>query len=111
MVQEEKSFLDAERFIFGFDHAEIASEVCRAWKIPEKITLAIRCHHRPSYSYGDELSYVLHMADHIAARSGASYDEDEAFAELEAGTLDFIGFSRKEINDIMLKVLEAVEQF
>jgi hypothetical protein len=51
------------------------------------------------------------MADHIAARSGASYDEDEAFAELEAGTLDFIGFSRKEINDIMLKVLEAVEQF
>jgi len=111
MVQEEKSFLDAERFIFGFDHAEIASEVCRAWKIPEKISLAISCHHQPSYSCGDELSYVLHLADHIAAKSGASYDEDEAFAELETGTLEFIGIGRDEIRDIMLQVLEAIEQF
>jgi len=111
MVQAEKSFLDAERHILGFDHAQIASEVCRAWKIPEKITLAIGCHHQPSHSYGDELSYILHMADHIAAQSGISYDEDQAFSELEAGTLDFIGFRREEISSIMLKVLEAVEQF
>jgi putative nucleotidyltransferase with HDIG domain len=111
MVQEEKSFLDAERYIFGFDHAEIASEVCRAWKIPEKISLAILYHHRPSYSYGDELSYILHMADFIAAKSGSSYDEDEAFTELETGTMDYIGFRRKEISDITLRVLEAVDQF
>jgi putative nucleotidyltransferase with HDIG domain len=111
MVQEEKSFLDAERYIFGFDHAEIASEVCRTWKIPEKISLAIGCHHQPSISNGDELSYVLHLADYIAAKSGISYDEDEAFSELESGTMDFIGIRREDISDIMLKVLEAVEQF
>ena len=111
MVQEEKTFLEAERYIFGFDHAEIASELCRTWKLPEKITLAIGCHHQPSISNGDELSYVLHLADHIAAKSGISYDEDETFNELESGTVDFIGIRQQEISDIMLKVLEAVEQF
>ncbi len=111
MVQEEKSFLDAERYIFGFDHAEIASEVCRTWKIPEKISLAIGCHHQPSISNGDQLSYILHLADYIAAKSGISYDEDQAFSELESGTIDFFGFRREQISDIMLKVLEAVEKF
>jgi putative nucleotidyltransferase with HDIG domain len=111
MVQEEKSFLDAERHVFGFDHAQIASEVCRTWKIPEKISLAIGCHHQPSVSNGDELSYVLHLADHISAKSGISYDEDEALSELEPGTIDFIGFKPEAISEIMLRVLEAVDQF
>jgi putative nucleotidyltransferase with HDIG domain len=110
MMQGENSFLDAERHVFGFDHAEIASEVCRKWKIPDQISLAIGCHHQPSVSNGDELSYILHMADHIAAKSGISYDEDDAFRELESGTVDFIGFRREEIKGIVMRVLEAVEQ-
>lgn len=111
MVQGEKSFLDAEKHVLGFDHAEIASEICRKWKIPEKIGLAIGCHHQPSNSHGDELSYVLHFADHIAAKSGAYYDEDEAFHELEPGTVDFIGIRPEAMSAIMVKVIEAVEQF
>lgn len=111
MVQEEKSFLEAERHIFGFDHAEIASEVCRTWKIPEKICLAIGCHHQPSISNGDELSYVLHMADYISTMGGIVYDDDEVLSEPETGATDFIELRQEEISDIMLKVLEAVENF
>lgn len=110
MVQEEKTFLEAERYVFGFDHAEIASELCRTWKIPEKISQAIRCHHQPSMSNGDELSHILHLADYIATKGGISYDDDETFSELETGTIDFIGLRQDEISDIMLKVLEAVDQ-
>jgi len=111
MVQEEKSFFDAERQIFGFDHAEIASEICRTWKIPEKISLAIRCHHQPSTSNGDELSYILHVADYTATMSGIGYDDDDALYELERGTMDFIGLAQEDVGEIMLKVLEAVDQF
>ncbi|CAB1063851.1 HDIG domain protein [Olavius sp. associated proteobacterium Delta 1] len=111
MVQEEKTFLEAERYIFGFDHAEIASEVCQTWNIPENISLAIGSHHQPSISNGDELSYVIHMADYVATMGGISYDDDETFSELETGTMDFIGVRQDEISGIMLKVLEAVDQF
>ena len=37
MEREEKTFFDAERHFFGFDHAEIASEICQKWNIPDKI--------------------------------------------------------------------------
>lgn len=111
MAQEEKTFLDAERYFFGFDHAEIASEICRSWKIPEGITLAIGCHHRPSISNGDGLSYMLHIADYAATMGGIGYDDDDILYEAEKGAMDFIGLTQKEIGDMIPKVIEAVEQF
>jgi HD-like signal output (HDOD) protein len=109
MTREEKTFLDAERHFFGFDHAEIAAEVCQTWKIPENISLAIGCHHRPSTSNGDELSYILHVADSIATMGGIGYDDDDSLCELENGAIDFIQLSQEDISDITLKVLEAVD--
>jgi len=111
MSREEKTFLDAERYFFGFDHAGIASEICRSWHIPETITLAIRCHHQPSTSNGDELSYVLHLADYVATMGGIGYDDDDILYEAEKGAMDFVGLSQEEIGNMMPKVLEAVEQF
>jgi len=111
MSREEKTFLDAERHFFGFDHAEIAAEICRSWKIPEMITLAIKCHHQPSLSDGDELSYIMHMADYIAAMGGIGYDEDDALYQLEKGTMDFIGIKQQDVSDMMLKVMTAIDQF
>ncbi len=108
MEQAEKTFLEAEKYFFGFDHAEIASEICKTWKIPENITLAIKCHHRPSMSDGDLLSHVLHLADHLAMMGGIGYDEDDALSELESGTMDIIGLNQKDVGDITFKVLEAV---
>ena len=111
MVQEEKTFLEAERYIFGFDHGEIASELCRTWKIPEKISLAIRCHHQPSMSNADELSYMLHVADYIVTMGGIGYDDDDALCELENGAMDFIKLKQTDISSIMLNALEAVSNF
>ena len=110
MEQEEKTFLDVERNFFGFDHAEIASEICEIWKIPAEISLAIRCHHQPSLSDGDELSYILHLADYVTTMGGIGYDDDDALCELENGTLDFVEITQGDIGNITLKVLEAVDQ-
>jgi putative nucleotidyltransferase with HDIG domain len=111
MAQEEKTFLDAERYFFGFDHAEIASEICAVWKIPENISLAIKCHHQPSISNGDLLSHILHLSDHIATMGGIGYDEDDALYELETGTMEFVGLGQQDVSDITLQVLQAADQF
>jgi len=110
MEQEEKTFLDAERCFFGFDHAEIASEICRSWKIPENITRAIGCHHQPSMSNGDQLSYMLHIADYVATMGGIGYDEDDILYEAEKGAMDFIGLTQEDIGGMIPKIIEAVEQ-
>jgi len=50
LLQEQQTYLNAEQSIPGFDHAEVAAEVCQKWSIPEVISSAIRYHHSPSSS-------------------------------------------------------------
>lgn len=70
-VQDGKeSFLQAEKTILGFDHSQIASEVCERWRIPQQLSTAIKYHHSPSRSNGNELAYIVHVADMIAIMSG-----------------------------------------
>ena len=108
--KEEKTFLDAESQYFGFNHAEIASEVCKKWNFPESITFAIKNHHQPGNSDGNELSYILHMADYIAILSGIGYDGDDILYELEEGTMDYLDFTNEDISDTVLKVTESVNK-
>ena len=110
MEKEEKTFLEAESHFFGFNHAEIASEVCKKWNFPESISFAIRHHHQPSNSEGNELSYILHMADYIGILSGIGYDSDDVLYELEEGTKDYLKLRNEDISAIVLKVTESVNQ-
>ncbi len=110
LEQEEKTFIDAEVQFFGFNHAQIASEVCRKWKFPESINSAIKCHHLPSAADESELAYILHMADYIATLSGIGYDSDDYLYELEQGTMDHLGLSQESVGDIVLQVTEAVNK-
>ena len=110
MEIEEKPFNDAEIQFFGFDHAEIASEICKKWNFPESISRAIKCHHKPSESGGDQLSYILHTADCIAMLGGIGYDEDDFLYEFEPGSQDFLKLKQENISEIILKVTESVHQ-
>ena len=40
-----ETFVDAERALFGADHAAVGAEIARKWKFPEEITDAIERHH------------------------------------------------------------------
>ena len=106
MEDDLKTFLDAEREILGFDHAEIAFDMCTGWNIPENIAVAIRYHHYPSRSEGDELSYILHIADYIATLSGIGICADDILYEVEEGAMKFLDLTQKEVGDIVLEVIE-----
>jgi putative nucleotidyltransferase with HDIG domain len=110
MEKEEKTFLDAESQYFGFNHAEIASEVCKKWNFPESLIFPIKHHHQPGNSDGNELCYILHMADYVAILSGIGYDRDDILYELEEGTMDFFGFKNEDVSELVLKVTESVNK-
>ena len=110
METEEKAFNDAEFEFFGFDHAEIASEICAKWHFPDQISRAIKCHHKPSESEEDELSYILHTADYVATISGIGYDDDDFLYELEEGTQDFLKLKQEDISNIVMEVTESVNK-
>lgn len=107
MEDEQHSILQAESEILGFDHSEIASEMCIKWNIPKTITLAIRFHHYPSRSEGDELSYIFHMADYIATLSGIGIGSDDVLYQLEEGVMDLLGLQQKNVSEIVLDIIES----
>jgi putative nucleotidyltransferase with HDIG domain len=111
MEKEEKTFLDAESQYFGFNHAEIASEICQKWNFPKSLNLAIKYHHQPGNSVGNELCYILHMADYAAILSGIGYDSDDILYELEEGTLDYLNITNEDVSEIVSKVVESVNKF
>ena len=108
MLEEDQTQLNAEQEILGFDHAEIAAEVCDKWSIPEVISTAIRYHHSPSLSLEVELASILHMADYISLISGSGYEDDAFIYELETGTMDYLELDQDDINDLTLEIQEAV---
>jgi len=107
MEDGQQTFLNAETEILGFDHSEIASEMCIRWNIPESISLAIKYHHYPSRSNGNELAYILHIADYIATLSGIGIGTDDILYEVEGGALDFLNLTQKEISELVLEVIES----
>ena len=108
IASEQKTFLNAEQQILGFDHAEIAAEVCQKWGIPDIISSAIRYHHSPSASLEVELAFILHMADYISLVTGQGYESDDFLYELEEGTMDYLGFNDSDVSDLTLELMESV---
>jgi len=110
METEQKTFLDAEIKFFGFNHADVASEICKKWKFPEIMSYAIKWHHSPSRSNKDFLSYIIHMSDYLATLSGIGYDDDDLLYQLEEGTLDFLKLKQTDVSGLVAKITDAVNK-
>lgn len=108
MEDGNQTFLEAEKQILGSDHAEIASEICTHWKFPESLTLAIKYHHHPSLSHGNEMAFILHLADYIAVLSGSGYDLDEVLDIREEGTEEFLDIHQNDVKSISSEVLASI---
>ena len=110
-VKEGKgSFLDAEKAILGFDHAELASDVCKHWKIPAHIALAIRYHHDPTPSDNDILTYIIHMADAAAIMSGIGAGMDGMLYPINGHAMEFLNLKGDDIPEIMAETAEYIEK-
>jgi len=109
MKDGKQTFLKAEKQILGFDHADIASDVCKRWRIPQSIAIPIKYHHYPSRSEGDELAYILHMADSIAMMSDHGTGIDDVLYQMDDTVMEFLGLQDNDVSDIMGQVVKAVE--
>jgi putative nucleotidyltransferase with HDIG domain len=107
---EGKTYLAAEKQILGFDHAEIAFDLCKKWNIPESQTIAIRYHHCPSESNHNELAYIIHIADVLAMKGGIGTGFDSMFYEIERKALEFTGIPESELEEVMQEMVESVDK-
>jgi len=107
---EGKIFLEAEKKILGFDHAEISYDLCQKWSIPESQCTAIRYHHYPSKSDGSNLANIVHISDILAMKSGAGTGFDSMSYEMEEGAFELVGLSAVELEEVVSEMLESVDK-
>ena len=108
MEATDQTFLKAEKHILGFDHAEIAFEICTHWNFPESLALSIKYHHYPSLSDDNEMAYILHLADYIAVLSVSGYDMDEILDIQEEGTQTFLKVHQEELKSISSVIIASI---
>jgi len=71
-TRPDRTFVEAEREAFGFDHAGLGAELAARWNLPDRIAGAIRFHHDPPASAPahDVLVDIVHAADIISLWAG-----------------------------------------
>ncbi len=109
LADGQESFLAAEKGILGFDHGEIASELCTNWNVPQTLTTAIRYHHNPAASDGSQLAYIVHMADVIAMMSGMGSGIDGLQYHLDQEVKAKLAMSSDDMSTVMMQIVEAIQ--
>jgi len=104
------TFLEVEKQVLGFDHTELASDLCTKWKLPENHVNAMRYHHTPGESDRNQLAYIVHTANHIALQCGIGSNMDAALYELAPDALDFLALDEGDLVGYQNATVEAVSQ-
>ncbi|GAB6909021.1 putative signal transduction protein [Desulfosarcina cetonica] len=104
------SFLEVEKKVLGFDHTELALDLCTKWNLPENHASAMRYHHEPSASDGNQLAYIVHTANHIAQQCDISKTMDAALYTLDPQALDFLALDETDLANYQQATTEAVSQ-
>jgi len=97
--QRKITFVQAERELFGCDHAEVGGEMARHWGFPDDIAEAITRHHEAPIDSSTPVLDAVVVANLAAKSIGAGLGaegmdmivDDRCYHRLK---LDFAGFSR-----------------
>ena len=98
----------AEQLLFGFDHADIGRELCIKWNLPEPVAEAIGFHHFPGASQANQLAYVVHLADHLAAFCDKQ-NETPLDIAMNRGILRYLSLTDADLSEILPEIVESVE--
>ena len=103
----QRMFYHAEKRFLGFDHAEIAFDLCRTWNIPQEIRDGVKYHHEP-YRVKKKMAYIIHVANIIAKRTSIEPEDDDAIMEADQHAFTFLNIGPEDILYIAEDVENAV---
>lgn len=100
LVARGLSGVEAEREIWGTDHAEVGTGLLYLWRLPEEIVEAVARHHQPVLAPHPRLSALACFANRAAHLAGGPTPQP-ALQSSDQGLLDAIGLTAEQFNDIV----------
>lgn len=113
-------FVEAERMVLGFDHAQVGAMLVEKWNLPESHKVAIQYQYSPDELPEDLQEYrglvdIIHLANSLILMLGVSGGADALQYSLSETVLQRLGLEEKveellsDLVDIMDKVSEEME--
>jgi putative nucleotidyltransferase with HDIG domain len=100
----------AEKQILGFDHTEVAAELCKKWKFPKAVTRAIRHHHHLNPDHDDDLARILYAADNLTQMDGNGNGTGSLPDSIVDMVMELLALDEDALSRIMREVNESVGQ-
>ncbi len=104
------SFVESEKAILGFDHAEVGGHIARQWNLPTPLTQAIAWHHTP-VQRGQVIPLVgiTHLADFICLCAGIGVGINRVGENLSEGVLESLNLNQDDVEKALHYVMNAME--
>jgi putative nucleotidyltransferase with HDIG domain len=101
---------EAEKQILGFNHTEVAAELCKKWKFPRAVTRAIRHHHHLNPDHDDDLAFILYAADNLTRMDSNGNGTGSLPDPIVDMVMELLALDEDALSRIMREVNESVGQ-
>ena len=111
-VKDSIPLFQAERNIFGADHAEVGAWLAKRWNMTEEIAAAVRFHHQPEEAPEKfvELVRLCHTANYICCLEKIGDGGDNHAPVFIIWVWKRIGLKVRDIRGIVLSILEESKE-
>jgi len=105
VTEQHRPFMEAERQVLGFDHAEVGARVAEAWSLPVELCEAIRFHHEPANAPPENLlPQAAHLGDIVALSLGIGVGGDGLNYPMDGGALVALGLAPEDVEAVMTEL-------
>jgi len=110
-LTEERSLIEVEEEILGFDHAALGAYVGKQWRLPEHLVATIRFHHDPLAYVGDHwaMVYTVALADFFCNAKGVSALGVRNTVTPPSKVFSALGLQKSQVNQIWEELDDALK--
>lgn len=116
VVEQYMTYVQAERFVLGFDHAQVGGLVARRWRFPEELTNCITWHHHPRRNGVVNVALdAVHVANAIAKTIGTGLGVEGMNMSVNTESVKALGLTLESLESLcamtMIELPQTLELF
>ncbi|MBD3401480.1 HDOD domain-containing protein [candidate division GN15 bacterium] len=101
------TLIDAEREVFGIDHAEVGFQLCERWHLPSEICVSVRDHHSfTTLNEQDTLQNVIRLASLLTDDAVTTYESDLQDRIIRVNAVAYsLGLDKPQVDELTSSLL------
>lgn len=109
MAKHSCTFIEAERAVLSFDHAEVGGRIASHWNLPSNLVQAISWHHQPVRN-GKlfPLAGITHIANGLCLMAGIGLGADGLCSSIDPIAYAALNLDDATVDEIMARLVETI---